>query len=364
MSEVLTMKEYPVARQVSGTIRLGSEVCCDGFNADASVRVQSHIHTDHTAGFSSSINKQNILLSRPTLDLLASESEVKRNKYECCSNLRAFDIENDKAAVYHDPDGSFDVELKGNNHMLGSVQCAVTYANGPKMGYSGDFSWPMSDVLQVDHLVVDSTYGNPAKVRPFDQTDVDEVLQNAIAHRISANLPIALHACTGRLQSAMNLLTDFDDIPVICEEKTYRYAKIYEKYSYRMPKLFLYGSPESKEIFAGTRRYVVAVEAHRKRQVSDVLDCCSDIKLSAFINGSEPILEYATPTKDCCIVYTDHADFTGTIDYIKNSGATFVYTDSRGGNDNHELLAEYLNKQCNIDAQPLRPVKSHRWGYK
>ena len=60
--------------------------------------------------------------------------------------------------------------------MLGAVQVLVELEDGTRVGYSGDFQWPIEDVIQVDALVVDSTYGKPANVRKFTQGECEERL--------------------------------------------------------------------------------------------------------------------------------------------------------------------------------------------
>ena len=42
------MVDYPIeVLMPSGTVRLGPDVCCDGFSRHVKARVQTHVHVDH-----------------------------------------------------------------------------------------------------------------------------------------------------------------------------------------------------------------------------------------------------------------------------------------------------------------------------
>ena len=46
--------------------------------------------------------------------------------------------------------GNSELSLIPSGHMLGSVQVIVQLENGLRVGYSGDFQWPLDDVIQVE----------------------------------------------------------------------------------------------------------------------------------------------------------------------------------------------------------------------
>ena len=76
-------------------------------------------------------------------------------------------------------DGS-KLSLVPSNHMLGSCQVALEMPDGYRVGYSGDFGWPLDEVIEVDELAVDSTYGSPRSVRRYAQTEAEESLINVV----------------------------------------------------------------------------------------------------------------------------------------------------------------------------------------
>jgi len=146
----------------SGAILLGNQICCDGFHRDFKVRVQTHVHDDHMDNFERSKGFQDILMSEPTKKLLLAEFNADLDFRE---NIKAL-----KLAVRHKIDRQH-VTLLPSGHLLGGVQVAVQLSNGRRLGYSGDFQWPLEKVIQVDALVVDSTYGSSRSRREYTQAE-------------------------------------------------------------------------------------------------------------------------------------------------------------------------------------------------
>ena len=119
---------YPIEVLLpSGTVTLGSDVCCDGFSRYAKARVQTHVHLDHIRGFATSKGNQDILLTEPTKRLLIAELNADLG-YR--SNLKPLA----EAKPY--PVGTSVVSVISSQHMLGAVQVLVELQDGTRVGYS------------------------------------------------------------------------------------------------------------------------------------------------------------------------------------------------------------------------------------
>ncbi len=84
------------------------------------------------------------------------------------------------------------------------------------------------------------------------------------------------------------------------------------------------------------------------------------IVLSAYMTSpNEPLLEFSE--RSYRIAMSSHADFEGTLEYIKATRATEVVTDnSRGG---HAIeLAVALKRRLGIQARPSSGAFSRGWG--
>ena len=143
----------------SGTVCLSSEVVCDGFADGYPFRVQTHIHDDHMSQFERSKGLQDILMSPETYALLVADRNADLAFRD---NLHRVDRGNERIL----DDGS-KLSLIPSNHMLGSCQVVLEMPDGYRVGYSGDFGWPLDKIIEVNMLVVDSTYGEPQKRPPL-----------------------------------------------------------------------------------------------------------------------------------------------------------------------------------------------------
>src|SRR5262249_12042195 len=181
---------YPIDVTPHGSVLRGPDVNCDGFHYEARVRVQTHIHDDHMEDFDSSKGFQDILMSDATYGLLVAERNADLPFRENLFPLpmgAPFVV--DQSQVVLIPSG----------HMLGAVQVLVRLDDGVTLGYSGDFGWPLEEVIKVDALVVDSTYGRPESSRLYSQEDAEQCLLDLVRER-RRHGPLQIKAHRGTLQ--------------------------------------------------------------------------------------------------------------------------------------------------------------------
>ena len=81
-----------------------------------------------------------------------------------------------------------------------------------RVGYSGDFAWPLDNVIQVDALVVDSTYGSPESIRNYSQGECEAQFL-LLSRKLLSEGPVYIKAHTGTLHRAMQLLSTELDVP-------------------------------------------------------------------------------------------------------------------------------------------------------
>jgi len=61
------------------------------------------------------------------------------------------------------------------------------------------------------------------------------------------------------------------------------------------------------------------------------------------------------------VALSNHADFAGTIDYIRTTGARYVVTDNKRGGHAVELAQE-VTRLLGIPARPSTVAWSNEWG--
>jgi putative mRNA 3-end processing factor len=340
-------KPLPIDVSASGAVLLGQDIVCDGFHFDAKARIQTHIHEDHMDEFAASKGFQDVLMSRATRSLLIAERNADLPYRD---NIRA--LEPGTVQEY----GQTRVSLLPNGHMLGSVQVLVESPSGQRYGYSGDFSWPLEQVIQVDALVLDSTYGNPQSQREYSQADVEQRLLELVLQQLKTG-PVNIVANRGTLHRALQVLAGQLDCPMIGSPRLCREVEVYREFGCCIDEVVLVQSAKGKEALA-EQRHVRLFGTGDKRPTDEVVG--SRIVLSAFMSRpDDPVLAYGATSFR--IALSDHADFEGTMQYVQASGAQYVVTDNtRGGNA--VLLANAVRERLGIYAVPSTNQSTNQWG--
>ncbi len=331
----------------SGAVILGPDVACDGFYFRAKARVQSHIHMDHMNDFDTSKGVQDILTSPETYEFIA----LRRNA----------DIpyrRNIKVVNYGEIVricGS-EVSLYPSGHMLGSVQTQVRLADGTVLGYSGDFQWPLDEVISADALVVDCTCGTPRKTRKFSQETAGLHFIDIVLGELNRS-PIMVVAHRGTLQRALDILTSECDAPIVGSRETCRESEIYRRYGYSVPSIYDIDSEEGRDVITEGRYIRVARTWERN---PDVYSNVVTITLSAYMGDpEEPVCRISD--RHIIIDLSSHADFEGTLSYVEATGAELVVTDNRRGGHAWELARE-IQSRLGIRAYASSIESNQAWG--
>ena len=329
----------------SGAIVLSDELTCDGFVHTAAFRVQTHVHDDHMTGFTNSKGYQTLLMSSATKKLLEFEFNADIAYRE---NIKDITL-GEKFQL-----NSGTVTLRESGHMLGAVQVEHELPNGVRVGYSGDFSWPMKDPMQVDILVVDSTYGSPNKVREYSQACAENALIELI-RELRKKGPIHIKAHRGTISRALQLISAETDLPILGSKTRCNEAKIYANLGYSISPLIDANSSEGKSAAKDCH-----IQVYSKGDQMPVDYVGSSIILSAFLaRPDDPVTEYSKSS--WAVALTNHADFEGTLSYIKATGAQQILVDNhRGGHA--EELAEQIRLRLSLVAMASSSESSNEWG--
>ncbi len=331
----------------SGVVLLGPDVSCDGFHRDYRVRVQTHVHVDHMSNFETSKGMQDILMTDATLRLLINEFNADLPVRD---NIIALALGHAREV------GTSRILLLPSDHMLGSVQVAVELADGWRVGYSGDFQWPLEQVITVDQLILDSTYGSEESVRHYTQEEA-ELRLLAIALEKLRNGPVHIKAHRGTVHRGLQVLSEIENCPLLASPRMCGEIEVYRMFGCPIGSVLSTNLPEATAAvkngryirFYGTGdRFPVQVEAG------------TTINLSAFRTDCyDPVLQYSE--RSLSVALTNHADFNGTLEYIQSTGASHVITDnSRGG---HAVeLAREITRRLGIKAEPSEWDSSLEWG--
>ena len=323
----------------SGAVCLGSEIVCDGYVEGRSVRVQTHIHEDHMGDFDRSKGLQDLCMSPETRSLLIAERNAE---LQYRNNLIAI-RPSDKHVL---KDGSI-LSLLPSGHMLGSSQVALELSNGILCGYSGDFSWPLEDVIQVDQLVVDSTYGSPASVRRYTQAEAEACLLEVACQRLRYG-SVHIKAHRGTIERVLHVLGGNVGVPILASKRLMREIEVHWKYGFAVGDLQAIDSDlGASAIEDGS---YVRLYSKGDGYGNELVDGTT-IECSAYmvVGTDQPMLQFSD--RAYRIALSNHADFEGTLAYVEATRAKTVVTDNTR---NHGVdLAVAINARLvSVRAEP------------
>ncbi|UCC33568.1 MAG: hypothetical protein JSW53_00745 [Candidatus Bathyarchaeota archaeon] len=324
----------------SGAVLLGRRVACDGFSEDSPLRVITHAHSDHLQGLRKSLKGcEAVIMTRATRDLINALENSPSLVGENVVSLgyeESFEYETEMITLHY------------SDHILGAAQVLVEDDEGTRILYSGDFRIPFTPVIQTDVLVIEATYGNPYRVRPFRE-EVKDVLIS-LAEEAVKDGPVYLFGYHGKIQEVMQILHEAGvEVPFVMPEKVFRVSKICERYGMRFGQdLLLSHSNEAKTMM---------------RQ-GDSLLAFYHMASRRFVNGDAFRIyisgwEFSSPYRminnnECMVALSGHSDFYGLLRYVERSKPKIVITDNHRYGD-AVVLAREIQDRLGIPARPLPP---------
>jgi len=325
-----------------GAVLLGKYVACDAFDEVRPLRVVTHAHSDHLPGLRESLENCEAVVMTPAtkhlIDVLKGPlflmtGEVKTLRYE-----EEFAYGDERLTLHY------------VDHILGAAQVLVEDAEGARILYTSDFRLPETPIIESDILVIETTYGNPSRVRPFKKT-VKGILVSLVEQGLKKG-PVYLFGYHGKIQEVMEILHRARvRVPFVVPEKVFRFSKICERHGMRLGRYLLAGGEEAQLMVQRREPYVAFYHMGSRRYVGkDALRIC--------MSGWEFEGPYRrTAENEYVVALSDHSDFKGLIRYVKESKPKLVITDNYRVGD-AVALAKEIQKQLNIPAKPLPPRRN------
>ena len=149
-----------------GSVKLGNRVACDGGLLESEdFHIVTHAHKDHYKPQSVKEtwrkHHKKVYLSDLTMQLA--------DIYE----LSLIDNHGKREILeFNEPliDENIEIKIIENGHILGSSQVQVIEEGVGRFGYSGDFCSQIEEFIDVDYLVLDSTYSGKTSNRTWKFT--------------------------------------------------------------------------------------------------------------------------------------------------------------------------------------------------
>lgn len=334
--------ERKVSVTNNGSILLGKYVVCDGFEWDREVAVYTHIHADHIKNFETCLGVYPVILCSPETKelIMALKGKISlgiRRNFIALPYKQTYEYKDERITLYP------------NKHILGAVQVLVEDGEGARIAYSGEFYFPTTKPIKSDVLVLDATFGDPSQITRCTREEIIDWLVTLVKKELKkASLCIIGHR--GKLQEVMEILTKSKiGVPFLCEPIEYRLCCAYQESGVDLGQVISLGDDAAKRVISSGERhilfYLLGPTLHRLPSVK-----YTKIRVSRWGTTAEP---FCKTGKDFFVVaLSDHADFNGTMEFVRKSEPSLVITDnSRGGSA--EALAQAIKEQLLIEAKAM-----------
>ncbi len=321
-----------------GAVLLGKYVACDAFDKTRPLRVVTHAHSDHMLGLKESLeNCEAVLMTPATKDLIDA---LKGPLFLMRRNVRP--LRYGEPFSYRDEKLTFHLA----DHILGAAQALIEDAEGTRILYTGDFRLRGTPIIESDILVMEATYGNPFRVRPFKKT-IENTLVSLVEQGLKSG-PVYLFTYYGKIQETMQILHKAGiKAPFIAPEKVFHLSKICEKHGMRLGRHLLLSSDENaKTIMQRGEPYLAFYHMGSRRYVGKGA-------FRIYVSGWEFRAPYRQISeKGYILSLSDHSDFEELLSYVKGSKPKMVITDNFRIGD-AKTLAREIEKRLKIPAKPL-----------
>lgn len=331
----------------NGAVCLGSKVVCDGFAEGYPFRVQTHIHDDHMGEFDKSKGFQDFLMSPETYALLVADRNADiefRDNFHRVNRGDEYVLDDRSRLV-----------LLPSNHMLGSCQVALELPGGLRIGYSGDFGWPLDQAIEVDELVVDSTYGSPRSVRRYTQAEAEGCLLNLVCERLRHG-SVHVYAHRGTIERVLHVLGINVGVPILATERLIREVKVYQNHGFAIGNLDALDSDTGRS--AMKERSYIRLYSKGDDFRNELISGTSIICSAYMADPDHPLMTYSD--RGYRVALSNHADFHGTLAYVKATGAKKIVTDNTR-NHGWELAIAINKRLPGVHAEPSTNGPGPRW---
>ncbi len=319
-----------------GAVLLGKHVACDAYDEDRPIRVVTHAHADHMMGLGKSLkNCEAAVMTPATRDLIEA---LKGPRFLTRGNVKTLDY--GEALPYEDEQ----LTLHYADHILGTAQALVEDKEETRILYTSDFRFSRTPVVEADILVMEATYGDPIRVRPFGMM-AEGILVSLVEQGLKRG-PVYVFGYHGKLQKMMRILYEAKiKTPFIVPEKIFRVSKVCEKHGMKLGRNLLPFDGERAQSMVGQREScVVFYHLFSRGKVGGEA-------LRIYASG----WQFGKPCRrvgegEYMVALSDHSDFNELLHYVERCNPKLVITDSYRS-EAARIFAKEIEKKLKIPAK-------------
>ncbi len=321
-----------------GAVLLGKHFACDAFDENRPIRVVTHAHSDHMLGLRQSLKQcEAVVMTPATKDLIDA---MKGPRFLSRGNVKTLDY--GEAFAYEDEQ----LTLHYADHILGTAQVLVEDGEKTRILYTSDFKISRTPVVAADILVLEATYGNPYRVRPFGIM-AEGILVSLVEQGLKRG-PVYVFGYHGKLQEIMQILCEAKvKVPFIAPEKIFQVSKVCEKHGMKVGRrLFLSSEEKAQSILCQREPCIIFYHTHSRKKVGKEA-------LRVYTSGWQFVKPCQKIGEDeYRVALSGHSDFNELLQYVEKCRPKMVITDNHRFGDAF-VLAREIERRLNIPAKPV-----------
>jgi putative mRNA 3-end processing factor len=320
----------------SGAVLLGKHVACDAYDESRPIRVVSHAHADHMVGLGKSLKNCEVTVMTPaTRDMIDA---LKGPHFLSRGTVKTLDY--GEPLTYEDET----LTLHYADHILGTAQALVEDKEQTRILYTSDFRYSRTPRVEADILVMEATYGDPVRVRPFGMM-AEGILVSLVEQGLKRG-PVYVFGYHGKLQKMMRILYEAKiKTPFIVPEKIHRVSRVCERHGMKLGKQLLpFDGEEAQSMLTQNEPSVVFYHSFSRRKVEGE---ALKIRASGW--------EFGKPCRrvganEYMVALSDHSDFNELLQYVERCNPRVVITD-RHRSEAARIFAKEIEKRLKIPAR-------------
>ena len=319
-----------------GAVLLGKHVACDAYDESRPIRVVTHAHADHMVGLGKSLKNCEVVVMTPaTRDLIDA---LKGPHWLTRGTVKTLDY--GEALTYEDEI----LTLHYADHILGTAQALVEDKEQTRILYTSDFRFSRTPLVETDILVMEATYGDPVRVRPFSMM-VEGMLVSLVEQGLKRG-PVYLFGYHGKLQKMMRIIYEAKiKVPFIVPENIFNVSKVCEQHGMKLGKQLLqFDDKDSQSMLNQNEPCVVFYHSYSRKKVKGEA-------LRIYASG----WEFRKPCRrvganEYVVALSDHSDFNELLEYVERCNPKLVITD-RHRSEAANIFAREIEKRLKIPAK-------------
>lgn len=319
-----------------GAVLLGKHVACDAFNESRPIRIVTHAHADHMVGLGKSLKQCQVTIMTPAtkdiIDALKGPQWLARGAVKTLDFGEAFTHGNETLTLHY------------ADHILGTAQVLVEDKEKTRILYTSDFKYSRTPLVETDILVMEATYGDPVRVRPFSMM-VEGMLVSLVEQGLKRG-SVYVFGYHGKLQKMMRILHEAKiKTPFIVPTKIYEVSKVCERHGMELGKQIIpFDGDEAQSILSQKEPAIVFYHSYSRKRVENEA-------LQIHASG----WEFRKPCRRVgenkyVVALSDHSDFNELLEYVERCNPKMVITD-RYRSEAANIFAREIEKRLKIPAK-------------